>query len=254
MYTVEVNRTARQMVRILNFFGIWEADNHHALFTAVKQFCLSVLYILYPIFLASNAFLCEDRIESIYSAQVSLSTSLMCLKCLYMIYGKREMMSFLYDRSICHTTEDQEEFDLINHKLERFMKFIRVYITAVATTSFLGIIVKLPFLSFGEKQLPMFISLSWNDSEIVYWVAYGWLSFIMTLSIAVVMFHILLWYIMLNCSIAYQSLGNKFRNLGKRSGSIARELNFNAEKPLLREQSYVDELIALVKAHRNLNE
>lgn len=100
-----------------------------------------------------------------------------------------------------------------NQKINLFQKIVRVYLFLIVSTVAVNSIIQLPFFS-DDKLLPYFISFSWQNSETVYWLAYIVVVVGVTQSAVIILFTVLLWYIMLNYSIAYECLGNKIRMFG----------------------------------------
>lgn len=242
MYQLKVHDTICQIIKMFHSVGLWQYDEESTYRKMGKKFFSAVSIATLLIFLASNSILCDDKHESIYSAQITLAVVVVFVKCLHLIRRKQEILDILIDSTIYHSTEDREEYDQLNKKMDRLMKFVRVFVAMIYVTVVLVIVIKLPFLSIGAKGLPGFISFSWQKSEIIFWLAFVCLSLSIPVCAFIHTFAGLIWYIMMNYSIAYELLGIKFKDLGKKHNA------------LLEEDSFVQRLIALVEAHRNLNE
>ncbi|XP_037033998.1 odorant receptor 94a-like [Bradysia coprophila] len=253
MFTIQVDKTYQQIMKLFCRMGIWQSDDESHFRRIGKKLSYTFFSALFPIFFASNAFLCTDRSESILSVLVAIITSVIYVKFLYLLYKKPEILAFLSDQTVVHSIENHEEYDRMNEKIKKFIGFVRPYCVAVFATVPLLLVWKLPMFS-ADKTLPYFISFSWNDSEIIYWLAYMFLSLQTPLYVIANLFTPLVWYIMLNYSIEYELLGNKFRKLGmgkKTDGTRSK----NQKNLIVSQRSMFDEdLIVLIKAHRKLAE
>ncbi|XP_037032261.1 odorant receptor 94a-like [Bradysia coprophila] len=262
MFTIQMDKTFKQFLKIFYQLGIWQRDEESEYRKIGKKTFYTLFGALLPVFFAINAFLCADRSEAIFSVQAAIITSVVYLKLLYILFRKQEILSFLNDPIVVHSIENRGEYLQVNKKLQKFIGFVRPYCLAIFITAVLLIVYKLPIFS-NDKGLPAFISFSWNDSEIVYWLAYLLISLSIVLHSIINYTSALVWYIMLNYSLEYRLLGNKLKNLGvtteknqnkkqqklTKKGRSQKSLNSAAQS-----KTFVENLIVLVKAHRNLTE
>ncbi len=258
MYKIELNQTLCRIVEIFYYMGIWDKDNKPTFPKFLKNFFQALIIALFAIFLATNALLCDDKNESIFVGQVVVLTTVILVKCLYLILKKQDILAFLYDPIMSHSTEDRKQHNQSHQKIDKFMKFTHFYLFMLIVPLILTIGIKLPIIS-SDKGLPMFISFSWNNSEIIYWLAFVFVSLSMVLCVTINLLSILIWYIMLNYSIEYEHLGSKIRNLGwEIKVDIKKKVNkkkaWSIESKLAPKNSFVDNLIILVKAQQNLKE
>lgn len=248
MYTTPVEKTLQVFIEIFHRIGFWWSDKESHSCEAVRKTFFAIFSALLPVFLATNIFLCKSWNDSIFSAQTFIQTAVIYVKCLYLLFKKQEIIAFLFDSSVVHQIERLDELDLVNGKLKRFTKFIRPYFMAISVTGVSVVVINFPIFS-AEKRLPFFITYTWNDSEIAYWLTYLLVSLSMVLLMIGNLFTTLIWYIMLNYSIEYELLGKKFRNLGVDDEKRAEK----KEDGKLPPKYYVHNLISLTKAHQNLN-
>lgn len=208
----------------------------------------------FPIFFAINSVLCVDRNESVYSILSSFISGIVYVKFLYLLFKKQEILDFLYDPIMSHSTDDQKEFEQTNKKIQKLMKFIRLYSVAICTTSIVVIIVKLPIFS-ADGGLPYFISFSWNDSKIVYWLVFLLIALLSPVMATNNLSTSIIWFIALNYSIEYELLGNKLRKLGTGTKSIeAKGNNQDIVSLTTRRRNDAEALVDFIKAHRNLSQ
>ncbi len=72
MYKIELKQTLCRIVEIFYFFGIWQTDEEHTFRKAGEKFCHVCVLAIFSIFLATNAFLCDDKNESIFLLQAGV--------------------------------------------------------------------------------------------------------------------------------------------------------------------------------------
>ncbi|XP_037035698.1 odorant receptor 94b-like [Bradysia coprophila] len=266
MATIEADKMLQQISKIFYLSGIWQSDGESKYRKISKKCFYSLFAAWIPIFFAINAFRCVDRNESVHSAQIAVLTAVEYVKFLYLMYKKQEILSFLNDPIFVHSIQNREEYELANRKIEKLMKFLRPYCLAIFITVFLVIVIKLPIFS-ADKGLPFFISFTWNVSEIFYWLAYLIISLSIVLSAVINFITVLVWYIMLNYSIEYELLGNKLKTLGVSTEKDKNQDKNDKQKKIVEKiqsrksqigvqqsKKFVENLIVLIKAHRNLTE
>lgn len=265
MYSIQLGRTLRQIIYIFYQLGIWQSDEESNFRKIGKKIFYNIFGVLSPMFLATNVVLCYDRNEAIYSAQSTIMASVLYVKLLYLLHKAQEIRQFLNDSIVVHSIENREEYEQTHKSIEKFNGYVRSYFWMLFATAILLIVIKLPIFS-TDGGLPGFISFSWNDSEIIYWVAY----FLMTLSLLMYIVSnfltVLIGYIMLNFAIEYKLLGNKMKNLGVTTVTSAKEQNEkynkirkkasiqNSFSSVTGSIAFLKNLITLVKAHRNVTE
>nr|QGW45401.1 odorant receptor 28 [Bradysia odoriphaga] len=222
--SIQMDKMLQGILKLFYQLGIWQSDK-------LSNFCKVGIKLFYISFV-----------------QAAVMAAVMYLKFMYILFKKQEILEFLNDPIVVHSIENREEYDQINKKIAKFMRFVRPYFLAICVTAVLLIVIKLPIFT-TNRGLPFFISFSWNDSEIIYWLTYLVISVLMVLYGIVNFFSALIWYIMLNYSIEYQLLGNKLKNLGAAKNQTQKERISVAET-----HKCVENVIFLIKAHRNLTE
>lgn len=252
MYKIEVNQTVCLIVKLLYYLGIWQDEEE----PAFRRIAKKAFYILYPvlffIFLAIDAFFSYssgNKNESIFVVQL-----VMTVKIMYLLFKKEELLAFLFDPIVAHSTEDRMEWQQINNKMTKFTKFINAYLFMILITQICNIVFSLPII-YGDKMLPLCISFPGQFPEIIYWILYAFISTALLCCSATNLITVLIWYIMLSYSIEYEVLGNQFRNLGKRMQmkTITKKKLEKKSQPTPR-NLFVQDLIRLIKAHRSVYE
>lgn len=122
MYTIQVHRRINNVMKLFQRVGVWHSgDQATAKETKIKLF-YSIHLLLFFISLIVGAFSCDNRDESIYLTVSAVIMSVLCLRLLYIVWKKNEIVELL-DQIGVHSIEDQEKFTIVNEKLETFTKF-----------------------------------------------------------------------------------------------------------------------------------
>lgn len=264
MFKIEVNATICLIVKLFYDFGFWQKDEESSFRKRGKKCSYIFCNTLFIIFLATSAFLCDDKSQSIYLVQLAVLDVVLHVKLLYLLFKKEDVLTFLFDPIVAHSTEDRKEWEQIDKKLKKFMKFLHVYIFMIVCGYVTAIFLSLPSLA-SDKLLPMFISHSRELSGIVYWMSYVFVALGIACCALFNLMTVLIWYIMLSYSIAYQVLGNRFKRLGMEPKENTKKLlqmkpKGITKKPLQKNSKstprnlFIPNLIAIIKDHQNLFE
>lgn len=255
MYKIEINPTICRIFKLFYQFGIWPKEEE----SNFRKMCRKLFYlfnhILYQVFLVTCSYLSPDQNECIFLLAVDISVAVVTVKLIYVLWKSEESFEFLYVRIVDVSVGDREEFELFNKKLNKFVKFVHVYLLMICVTFIFVMSSCLPIFS-GEKQLPLFIdfTLDWEYSEIIYWITYAFMGSQMACTVLFNLIILLIWYAMLTYSIEYQALVNQFRNLGMNGMNIRTKKVLKKNLKSETRNLYLQELIGLIKAHRNIFE
>lgn len=252
MSSTKINPIICLIIDILNKVGIWkkfeESKNRE-----VKRKLLYILsFFPFQILLALYAFLSDDKNQSLFLTEMVIGCMVLNVKLMYLLWKKGEILHFLHD-SIDSNSILESGDKLQAKKIKNFIKFVQAYLFLIATTAVVYTVSFLPFFS-SEKKLPFFITISfeWEYGIIIYWVAYLFLAWGVTLCVLSNLIAAIIWYIMLNYSIQYQKLGSQFRNLGaNRTYKSVRPIEKMLK--LQNQNSFLRDFIGLVKSHQKLS-
>lgn len=139
-----------------------------------------------------------------------------------MVVGCRHLTLYLYSRSVQflineileHSTDDEQLFDKININLKRFSIFADIFFK----TMVLGVIglVFLPTIS-SSKLLPykIWFPFDINSNLLILISSKGYAIICMSLFVISMLSTLLIWYLMFNVSIRYDTFGSQLKNLNK---------------------------------------
>ena len=164
------------------------------------------------------------------------------IKLIFVLWKNEEILAFLYDPVDGHSEKFLDSnFEQGNQKMETFIKYVQIFIFMVVFGTMFICLSCLPIFSSGRK-LPLFVEYSVNGkySDILYYVTFAFAVSGLFIAGLFNLSTVLIWYIIIQYSIAYEILGNQIAKLG---------MNGDDQKTL-----YVQNLISSIKDHHNLVE
>lgn len=255
MYKIEMNNLISQILQSFYRLGLWDSSDR----TTFSEFGRKLFHCLYMLcFFASlvaAAYLSNDNEDTVYNLAIAVANFLEVFRLFKIICGKNSIVAFLQCLS-CHSTSDSKEFVLINKKIKLFARFARCVILFVTFAFAFGMI--LPVVL--QQKILVFnvaVPLNWKNSIFSYLISHAFVlggcfygGFSMSISI-------IIWYLMVNCSIKYEVLGNQLRKLGVENDSKETKLNTVEKQVKISEKEkqkmYLKDLIEAIKTHRNIN-
>lgn len=251
MYKVTVPDTIRQIMAFYYRFGIWcntEKESVYCRWVRRSAFIIFQFTILPS--LAVGAIQSDGMDDAVLLTSFVLQCSDLYVKMVYALVKQSEICKFINEIGE-FAIQDREEFLLAKEKLKILMNFVRFLIGMCVVAGFL--LLSFPIIS-NQKILPVSISfpLQWDErSDFGYIVAYIYIIVEVVLSIVSSLLTIVIWYLMLSCSIQYRTLGTQFR-----SGGLIGSMATPTEKKKITETEkrtyFLANLIASVITHRNI--
>jgi len=247
MYSIKVHSKVNQITALFYIIGLWHrGDEPTVTETRIKCF-YSFFYLLFPISLLGGAIKTDNKDDAIFLIETGIICIVLFVKFLYLIWKQKDILNLLH-RIGDYSAADHKEFTSINDKLNIFMKIMNFfYLSALFFASLITFGV--PIVSFERK---LFFNIAfpfdWKNNETAYWAAVVFLFIEATLTAISLLFSILMWYLMINCSLKYKVLGNQLRNLGVIRTGNGVILEVGTQK------LYQRDLIAGIKSQRDINE
>lgn len=185
--------------------------------------------------------------ESIFLAEASFILAIMMIKISMLLWNQQRIMQLL-NRVCVFTIQTDAQAAFFNEKIENFIKFVItfLYATIIATV---GCSV-FPFLG-SDKSLFMDFAFPLNskNSEIGFWMAHIFFVTESVLSFLSIAFSVIIWYLLLHCSLRYEILGSSIKNLGRTSITNKMKLSEAAKQNI-----FCKDLVAAIKDHHHLRE
>lgn len=249
MYIIEVDARTNQIITIFHRLGMWRNETN---FRHVAWKFFNIIFsVSFVISLVSGGFLNDDKEMSSFLFSLAITATVTTFKITHILWKNKEISSFLRN-IVSHSIEDYEEYVQVNRKLNNFMKFRVFFISMLSIAVILFIVLILPIFS-NEKKLLIDIGfpLDWRNSEFVYWLANAYVFLCCLFSVVSYLFTIIIWYLMLNCSIKLQILGSQFRNMGTirttNTTAVKKWKISEAEQQTL----FLQDSIKLIKIHQS---
>lgn len=246
---VGIHHRIKQIITIFYRLGIWEEGKATSRIRSLaRKFFYFIFYLSFFTSVTTGVFVTEDKNESIFLASVSMASAVLTLKLKYVLCQKKDIYTFI-EKLGNHSLIDQNECLRINRRLDNLMTFA----TIIICSTFFGVtplfILYLPIFSYGKKlPLNIWFPFDWKNSEIAYWTAYFYILFIFIFTILYMFLNGIIWYLMMNCAIKYECLGNEFRNLNtEKIGEGNRKISESGVQI-----SLLPKVIDLIKRHQQL--
>lgn len=250
MYKIEMHPTLCRILASFYLCGYWQNEKKVSLVRTVgRKLFYTFTMVIFQIVIVICAWISDDNSESLFLVQVEIFAIVMTVKWIYLIRHKDTILFFVSDAIVSHNISDYAVFVEVKKRLNKFMKFVHVYLTTLALVVFVLIISPLPMFS-SNKQLPMFINYSiiCDYSELIYWMIYSSLALQIFLIFVINLLTVIIWYVLLNCSIKYQVFGNQLARLG------VPQITVIDENQLPIWDSFDQEFIDMVETHQRIFE
>lgn len=208
MYSIQIRSVINRLTFLFYRIGLWQAGDGE---TGIKFFYI-IYHLLFIVSLMTGAITNVRREKVIFLVEVAIAAAVVWVKLCLLITKQQEILDLL-NRVCVFMIRDNESVTFVNGKLDAFSKFSNIFcVTAVVGGCFEAIV--LPCLG-SERTLFLEIGfpLDWKNSVIAYLLASVFLLTEYMLSIAVIFSSIIIWYLLLNCSLRYQVLGNDCKNM-----------------------------------------
>lgn len=238
MYKVELLDTVKKLISLFYVLGFW--DNKNNSFRQLFHFTYfgSVLLTI-----AVGALTTDDKDDSIFLTVISIIFLVHASRYAYIIFNKNEFLMLIYQTS-AHRTNDYNQFIEINNKLKYFRQFSTCLF--VMCTVGLGFIAVLPFISSNNVLVFNYgLPSHLKQSQLVFYVIHVYV--VIGFVYALILFSIttIVWYVMMNCSIQYEILGNELKNIGA-TGKI--KVSKDEQEKLI-----IQRTIEAISTHRKTN-
>nr|QGW45414.1 odorant receptor 41 [Bradysia odoriphaga] len=247
MHSTRVHKVINQIISLFRRIGLWHGEDiATATQLGLKSFCC-IYHWLLPISFAIGSITSETVDESIFLAEISIIAGVLTVKNMMLLWNQKSIMGLL-DRICVFSIRNDEDFAFFNGKVEKFIKFVIVFAYSTITGS-LGCIL-FPFVGKQKTFVMDFaFPLDWRNSEIGFWMAYLFYTSENVLTFLPLTFSVVIWYLLLHCSLRYKILGMEIRNMGCATGGGKSKMSFKKQQAIFHQ-----DLMASIAAHLHLRE
>lgn len=225
--------------------NIWQSDRtpSSSFLNVAAKVAYFTMHLSYLITIFIGLSMCDDD-EFVFQIAVLMAYSVINVKLFYILRYQMEIFSFL--RDLCsHSVSDQNESIRINGKLNVFVEFVTTFLLLASSGTVPFFCFRLPIFT-NTRKLPLTIGfpLNWRTNQWSYWAAYFFISLNHVLTVVFMSSSVIIWYIMINCSIKYELLGSQFRKIGATNDEQISESE--------RKKLYLREFIGLIGKYQEL--
>ncbi|XP_037039739.1 putative odorant receptor 71a [Bradysia coprophila] len=247
MHSTQVHKVINQIISFCRRIGLWHGEDiPTSTQLGLKSLCC--IYIcLFPISFGFGAITSETIDDSIFLAELSVITVVLTAKIVMLLWKQKSIMGLL-DRICVFSIRYDDDFAFFNDKVEKFIKFVNVF-GCGAIVATLGCSV---FTFIGETRtfvMDFGFPLDWRNSEIGFWVAYIFFTSENVLTFLPLSHSVIIWYLLLHCSLRYKILGMEIKNLGRITGGGKVKMSEKEQQTI-----FYRDLVASIRAHLHLRE
>ncbi|XP_037040269.1 odorant receptor 94a-like [Bradysia coprophila] len=250
MHSIKIHKLIAVIIAFLHRYDFWHQGDKPATARQLKTKSFYCIYYFMSVIATSMGAIKNEKVEqTIFLTEVSIGVAVDVVKLWILIWKQNEIQGLL--KRICEfEVRNDEDYNAYNDKLGRFVKFLIVFLIAVFVCSFIQSVF-IP--AFGSEKILFFeiaFPLDYRNNEVAFWMATVFLFTETVLTIIAVFFSILIWYLLLNCSLRYEVLASEMRNMGKIMDSKKGQ---NVIVTSI-QKSFVDDLKASINVHLHLTE
>lgn len=247
MFRIELHKYIAPITSIFYRAGFWHREDEPTVGEIRLKYFYSFYYFVFIISLIAGALRTADIDKLIFSIEFILIAIVVLVKLFYIIWRKNKTLQLL-NRICCYSVDDDDTFAQVNDKLNFLMKFGAVYFSLMYLTAFcMGAVI--PFVG-SERKLFFNIAfpLDWENDEFAYWIAFTFMFTQTIISTVGVSFSAIIWYLMTNCGLRYEVLGQQFKTIGKVK-SVEGITDGRKISDVEREKLYLRALLECISSH-----
>lgn len=206
-FSIKVPEVVPRMTAIYYVVGLW---NERGNLTVIQAF----YFVLFSAFAASSfvgIWTSENVDNAVFLIVIFLILVIQSYRLYFIIVKQNEILSFMA-RIVVNSTDDFEAYCNAKNKI-KIMYSLAMCFIAIAYTLCVGVAV-MPLI---RKKLLFDVAFPWDyrAHEYAFWLAYGMVASGYTLSVTLLMFVSMIWYMMQIFVVKFDLLGNQFQNLGE---------------------------------------
>ncbi|XP_037027832.1 odorant receptor 94a-like [Bradysia coprophila] len=249
MYSTEIHKGITLLISLFYFIGIWHRGDR----PTARELKTKIFYSIYhPLFIISIVVGGASGTKSIdaiiFLAETSLAVAVLTIK-FWLLIWKQNEIRVLLNRVCEFTIRNDDDYVTYNAKLKGFIKFVMIFLVAVIVNAVL-VSLGVPIIT-SENSLFLEIGfpLDWKNSEAALGIATIFILSELILSAIAINFSVIIWYLLLTCSLRYDVMGSELTNMGRASEETIENMT---ERDAHR--NFFEELKAVIDAYRHLRD
>lgn len=221
MHSTRIHTVINEIIYVLRGIGFWcQGATPTARELRIKTF-YTLYYLLFVVSLVVGAITNKNLDESVFLAESSIAAAVVLVQ-MYILIWKQNRIELLLNRMCVFSIRSEENISFFKERLRKFVKFAIAFVWITIGACTVGN-VTVPFIGSEKRFLfKMAFPLDWRNNEISFWIAYVFILSETFLSITAVLFSVLVWYLLLHCSLRYEILGKDITTMGQISGNFVK--------------------------------
>lgn len=246
MYTTSVPSTVNRIIVVFYALKLWNIDEKATFYeTGVKLFHF-VFYVSFVSSFVVRICLTDNGDEFVVFTVLFIIAGVHIFRLDYIISKKRETLKLIFELGI-HSTNNVEKFHKVEHTLANCMNFVKCFISVC-------LIVPLLFFTFplifnGKMLINFAFPLDGKSNWISFWIKNLFLVVGCLYAILCFLISVIIWYLMVNCAIKYDLLGDQLRNMGVVVETKTLKILKKATQP----NSFMKSFIEAIQTHQKVN-
>lgn len=180
---------------------------------SIKRKFMFTLFFCFPLGLMLGSLQIDDKSESLYLLALSICTILHSIK-FHFICTKWTIFSVLLKDLSAHTFQSHDMLMATEKTLRKFHYF-SIFLMS-ATMFILIVIYAFPFVFKKSVAFKIWFPLDYEKNDSNFWIANVFIMYSVFICVLMIAFTLVVWYVMLNTSIKFRTLGHRLENLGWR--------------------------------------
>lgn len=201
------------IIRIYEALGIWQNSNQSSFRKFVRILIFYCCVISYPVTLAGGSLSSNDVGDSIFLFTLGLMVTIIEFKGFYVFFKQNDILNLI--KTTCTQSVPNNECLLrkVKKKLNISQKFSLVYIFLTFGLA-LNISVQSSPLFSHKMAYNIWFPLDYKSSRAAHWIANCFLIINELFVIMMIWLSVIMWCILVNCSVTYDILGYRLKHLG----------------------------------------
>lgn len=244
MYSVQIHKVIDLIISTFYRTGVWHRGDKPNIKEKGVQLFYCIYFSLFLISTIVGAIKNDNKFEAIFLAESTMALGILYGNFFLLIWKQKEIVNLL-NRVCVFSIRCEDDFNNSTVKIRRFVKFVIVFMIIVIAADVLSSVV-VPLLE-TKKTLLLKIAfpLDYESNAIALCVATAFLVTELLFTIVFIILFIVIWYLLLNCALRYEVLGNELKNIGRISENC-----IVTEKQM--QKQFFDDLKASIVAQKHL--
>nr|QGW45415.1 odorant receptor 42 [Bradysia odoriphaga] len=216
MHTTRNHKVIDQTISIFRRMGFWHGEDRPTASQLGLKLFYCIYYTLFPISFAVGIITNEIADEKIFLAEAGIIVVVLTVK-IWMLLWKQQQIMGMLNRLCVFLIRSDEAFAFFNERVETFIKFVIAFACATIVGSCVNSI--FPFIGNTRSLLiKIAFPLDYKNSEIGFWMAHIFFTTQNFVTLLGITFSVLIWYLLLHCSLRYEIIRMEIRNMGRITG------------------------------------